>query len=187
MIRVALVADTHGQLDPRVADAVRGCDIAVHAGDVGGAGLLAQLQPRGGRVLAVFGNNDVPRKWPEGERDLLTCLPETLDLELPGGVLSVVHGHQTPARGRHQLLRARFPDSRAVVYGHSHRLVDDRDSVPWVLNPGAAGRSRTYGGASCMILTATATLWRLEVRRYPLASRTRSRAPANPLEKSITH
>ncbi|HEY5790682.1 MAG TPA: metallophosphoesterase family protein, partial [Gammaproteobacteria bacterium] len=63
-LRVALVSDTHGHLDPRVAAIVERCDLAVHAGDVGGMAVLAQLQPRLGRVIAVRGNNDTPREWP---------------------------------------------------------------------------------------------------------------------------
>jgi uncharacterized protein len=163
---VALLADTHGQVDPRVVEVVAGCDLAVHGGDVGGAAVLRCLQPRGGRVIAVTGNNDVRRKWPEAELDLLDHLPEVAELSLPGGVLTLTHGHQTPARERHARLRARYPGSRAVVYGHSHRLVADLDAEPWVLNPGAAGCERTYGGPSCMVLTATETAWTLEVYRF---------------------
>ncbi len=177
-VRVAIVADTHGRLDPRVAGIVKTCDMAVHGGDIGDAGILARLEPRGGRVFAVFGNNDVPAKWPEAERHLLDCLPEMLNLALPGGVLSVVHGHQTAARGRHERLRARFPDARAVVYGHSHRLIADRDASPWILNPGAAGSARTYGGASCMVLFASETLWRIKCFRFSLPSRAPPKAPA---------
>jgi predicted phosphodiesterase len=69
MLRVAILADTHGSLDPRIAKLVRGCDIAVHGGDIGGAHVLARLEPRGGRVYAVRGNNDVAGKWPEEERE----------------------------------------------------------------------------------------------------------------------
>ena len=36
-IRVAIIADTHGFIDPRIAEAVRACDVAVHAGDIGNA------------------------------------------------------------------------------------------------------------------------------------------------------
>lgn len=34
-MRIALIADTHGRLDTRIAEAVRGADVLVHAGDVG--------------------------------------------------------------------------------------------------------------------------------------------------------
>lgn len=179
MIRVALLSDTHGRIDPRVLELVSGCDIAVHGGDIGNAGVLACLQPRGGRVVAVIGNNDLPRKWPEEERDLLAAIPEQAELELPGGTLAVIHGHQTPARERHERLRRRFPQARAVLYGHSHRLATDRDAMPWILNPGAAGRERTYGGPSCLILSAGEHRWDLRVWRFETTAARRRRFPAD--------
>lgn len=166
-VRVAILSDTHGALDARIQELVSHCDLAVHGGDIGHAAILAQLQPRLGRVLAVFGNNDVARKWPEEDRALLVHLPEWLDQPLPGGHLVAIHGHQTTARDRHRLLRGRFPHARAIVYGHSHRLELDTATLPWILNPGAAGRSRTYGGPSCMVLIASRRDWQVETYRYP--------------------
>jgi uncharacterized protein len=170
---VALLADTHGQVDRRVGEVVTGCDLAIHAGDLGDATVMRCLQPRAGRVIAVVGNNDTPRKWPAAERDLLSLLPEVVELTLPGGTLILIHGHQTLALGRHAKLRARYPEARAVVYGHSHRLVADLDAQPWVLNPGAAGRERTYGGPSCMVLTATHQDWTVETCSFPPEPRKR--------------
>jgi putative phosphoesterase len=166
MLRVAILADTHGHLDSRVAELVAECDLAVHGGDIGNAGVLRALQPRQGRVIAVVGNNDIPRKWPEHERDLLAAVPEVAEVQLPGGILVAIHGHQLPARTRHDRLRRRFGRARAVVYGHSHRLAADRDATPWILNPGAAGRARTYGGPSCMILDASELRWTLRIERF---------------------
>lgn len=164
---VAVIADTHGKLDPRVGDAVARCDLAVHAGDVGAAGVLQALRPRRGEVLAVRGNNDVAAKWPPGEVDVLESLPWEASWPLPGGELMVVHGDRAgPARRRHDRLRDRYPDARAVVYGHSHRLVIDCQQDPWILNPGAAGRARTYGGPSCLILRAGPRRWQVEVCRF---------------------
>jgi hypothetical protein len=182
MIRVAILADTHGQLDRRIETLVRDCDIAVHGGDIGSAGVLARLQPRSGRVYAVRGNNDIPRKWPDGEQMLLEKLPQRAEVDLPGGSLVIVHGHRTGAAGRHARLRQQHPQARAIVYGHSHRLVSDCDSLPWVLNPGAAGHARTYGGPSCLILVATETDWHVETHRFePISKRpTRNRTEARP-------
>ena len=87
-------------------------------------------------------------------------------MSLPGGTLVVIHGHQTPARGRHERLRRRFPHARALVYGHSHRLLLDQEALPWVLNPGAAGRTRTHGGPSCLVLTADADCWTIRTFRF---------------------
>ncbi|HEX7045700.1 MAG TPA: metallophosphoesterase family protein [Burkholderiales bacterium] len=163
-LSVALIADTHGYIDPRVLARLRDADLVVHAGDIGGADVLAALP----EVHAVRGNNDVPAKWPASERAALAGLPEELRLELPGGVLVVVHGDRVlPALQRHEKLRRLYPEARSVVYGHTHRLVCDRSREPWVLNPGAAGRTRTFGGPSCLILRAGARSWSVRALRFP--------------------
>ena len=168
-VQVAIVADTHGFLDPRVAARVGRCEYAVHAGDVGCAAVLEAMRPLEG-LLAVYGNNDLPAKWPPGEAGLLSRLPAEASLELPGGVLSVVHGDRVgPVAQRHTRLRQVFPQARAIVYGHSHRLICDLEQRPWVLNPGAAGRARTYGGPSCIILTASDRRWQVESIRFACA------------------
>lgn len=166
-LRVALLADTHGTLDVRIAAYVADCDYAVHAGDIGNAAVLEALRPSVAPVLAVRGNNDTPTKWPREEHDLLQALPETEKLELPGGALAVVHGHRAGAvRDRHARLRSQFPTARVIVYGHSHRLVCDQKGAIWVLNPGAAGRARTYGGPSCLILHVGVRRWHVETLRF---------------------
>lgn len=169
MVRLAILSDTHGSLDERILALIATCDGAVHGGDIGSGEVLdaiaRRLSPHGA-LHAVRGNNDVPAKWPEPQRPRLPALPERLEIDLPGGRLAVIHGHQTPARGRHDRLRRLFPNARAIVYGHSHRLVIDQLADPWVINPGAAGRSRTFGGPSCLVLTATSLCWHLESHRF---------------------
>lgn len=169
-MRVAILSDTHGAVDPRILAVITACDRAVHGGDIGCADVLdsigLHLKPGTGAIHAVRGNNDLPAKWPEPHRPRLPELPEGLEIDLPGGRLAVIHGHQTPARGRHDRLRRLFPNARAIVYGHSHRLVIDQLADPWVINPGAAGRSRTFGGPSCLVLTATGVGWHVESYRF---------------------
>ena len=166
-LQVALLSDTHGVLDARIAARVADCDYAVHAGDIGNSAVLNALRPRTCQVIAVRGNNDIPAKWPRDDRLLLQTLPETARLELPGGSLAVVHGHRAGSvRDRHERLRRQFPHARAIIYGHSHRLVCDQDAPIWVLNPGAAGHARTYGGPSCLILHVATRRWRVETLRF---------------------
>ena len=168
-VRVLIVSDTHGALDPRIAELASRAELVIHAGDVGSAEILEQLRPAaaGGQLIAVTGNNDVPGKWPRGQRRRLRDLPETAEIAVPGGVIAVEHGHRAlPASRRHERLRARHPDARLVVYGHSHRLVIDRDARPWVVNPGAAGRARTFGGPSCLVLRASTRRWQIDERRF---------------------
>ena len=41
--RVALVSDTHGHLDSRIAEVVGRCRLVVHAGDIGSSAVLDTL------------------------------------------------------------------------------------------------------------------------------------------------
>ncbi len=159
-MNVALIADTHGTLDPRIAQAIEGFDLIVHAGDVGAA-VSDQLDGYDGDIVIVRGNNDPQTSpWPD----------ERL-LDLPGGKLAVSHGHRWPARVRHQRLRRAYPNALAIVCGHSHRRLCDRSVLPWVLNPGAAGRTRAYGGPGWLALSATPGDWRVQMHEYEAMSR----------------
>ncbi len=179
--RVAILADTHGFLDPRIAERVAACDHAVHAGDVGGADVLCSLNPTTS-VLAIRGNNDTPDKWAESEMHFLENLPTSAQLQLPGGLLVVTHGDDGRSLSeRHRHLRKQYPEARAVIYGHSHKLTMDCDDTPWILNPGAAGRTRTNGGPSCLLLTCSEGEWGIEAvqlpaRKYPNRDSQRKRA-----------
>jgi putative phosphoesterase len=172
-MNVGILSDTHCHLDERILDAMQECNVIVHAGDIGNQNILERLQIKKRKIVAVRGNNDEPRKWPRHQHAFLHALPFEQTLELPGGDLVVVHGHkQRSAAHRHQQLRARYPWARAIVYGHSHRLVLDQAQEPWVLNPGAAGKARTYGGPSCILLHINRTGWQVKSIRFAKVSRT---------------
>jgi len=161
-VTIAIISDTHGYLDHRIAEVISNCDLAIHAGDIGNNAVLQQMTPRSGRVFYVQGNNDTPARWPEAEHPVLAALCEQQTLQLPGGAIAVEHGHRVWDTHRyHQRLRKRHPHARAIVYGHTHRRVCDTQEVPWVINPGAAGRNRTFGGPSCLVLTVAGDKWRV--------------------------
>lgn len=160
--RIGLVSDSHGLLLPVLLERLAGVDLIVHAGDVGAASVMTALHAIA-PVWAVAGNNDTPRQWPTGEDEFCVSLPEALSLELAGGQLVIVHGHQFPkVANRHARLRACFPEARCVVYGHSHRRVLDASALPWVVNPGASGKARAHGGAGGWLLTVSVRAWQVE-------------------------
>lgn len=166
--RLLIIADSHGLIDPRILALATQVSLIVHAGDLGGPQVLRDLAATARPVLAVRGNNDRPNTWGD-DSERLRLLPEVAEVGLPGGTLTAIHGHQhTPVGSRHEQLRKRFADSRVVVYGHSHRLLCDRERDPWILNPGACGRTRTYGGPSCILLQVEGDTWRAETRRFRL-------------------
>jgi len=126
-MRVGLISDTHGLLRPEAMKFLRGSDLIVHAGDIGDAGLLEELQ-RLAPFTAVRGNND-RGPWAKAIR-------ETEVLRV--GEISVYVLHDL-AKLAVDPVAAGF---RVVVSGHSHQpRIEDRDSVLYV-NPGSLGPRR---------------------------------------------
>jgi putative phosphoesterase len=166
-ITVAIISDTHTVLDPRIAEAISRADIAIHAGDIGDVNVLSAMRPKTGRVIAVTGNNDHPIFWPVDQTEVLESMPEIARFELPGGSVAIEHGHRHESNSPdHHSLREAHPDAKLVVYGHTHHQVIDDISTPWVVNPGAAGATRTHGGPSYLLLTASEQHWRIESFRF---------------------
>jgi putative phosphoesterase len=165
--RVGILSDTHGVIHPEVLARMNDCDIIIHAGDICGGHVLEQLTPGSGEIIAVRGNNDVARNWSGKSRYSLSDLPDEQRVELPGGSLAVIHGHQYWSRKDPQAaIFSHFPDARAVVYGHSHYVQHEQIDGRWLLNPGAAGNRLNRGGSSCLVLKAGHDKWLVEMYRY---------------------
>lgn len=166
-IKIAIVSDTHGKLALPVQEAVAACDITLHAGDICGAHVLELLQTQRNKVYAVRGNNDRQGLWKAAESSVLATIPDQLTLELPGGTLVMEHGHRHGmSHPSHASLRQAYPQARVIVYGHTHKQVLDESLQPWVINPGAAGFTRTHGGPAALILTARSGTWSIEKLRF---------------------
>ena len=132
-MRLGVISDTHGLLRPEVFDAFAGVDHILHAGDIGGAGLLDELAALA-PVSAVYGNTD--------GLELRSALPKVASLQLEGFDIIMTHGDEfgspTP-----QALNAAFPEAQIIIYGHTHRpLLTLVDVVVTVMNPGGAGPRR---------------------------------------------
>jgi len=167
VIRIAIISDTHGIVDPSILDVIKNCDQVIHAGDICSASVLEQIIAVNDKLTAVTGNNDIAALWAADEADIVNAIPRTAELDLPGGKLCIEHGHihgmQQPD---HQLLREAHGDARMIVYGHTHTQIIDDGELPIVINPGAAGHTRTRGGPSCLILEASETEWKIEKFRF---------------------
>jgi len=166
--KIAIVSDTHSVISPDILNAIKFCDQIIHAGDICGAHILEQLKQICPNVTAVTGNNDAPSLWAESEAAVVSALPAIAEISVAGGIIAIEHGHK---HGMHQpdhaLLRAAHPHARVVVYGHTHTMLVDDNARPWVINPGAAGATRTRGGPSCLILTTSADEeWDIEMLRF---------------------
>ncbi|MDH3693224.1 MAG: metallophosphatase family protein [Gammaproteobacteria bacterium] len=171
-LRVGIVSDTHGEIDFRIVEILNECDLVIHAGDIGNSEVLSLLQPKSGNLVAVRGNNDIPKKWPRSDHAVLNNLSDSEVVSLPGGDIAIEHGHRIwDTKNYHKRLRVKYARAKMIVYGHTHIRLIERKQKPWVVNPGAAGRSRTFGGPSCLVLNATASSWRLREFCFALHAR----------------
>ena len=122
-----MISDTHGLLRPSALEALRGCELIVHAGDVGKLEVLEGLRTVA-PVMAVRGNVDHDT-WNED-------LPDTRIVQAGEVYLYVLHDLDAldldPAGGGFS----------AVISGHSHQpSIKERGGVLY-LNPGSAGPRR---------------------------------------------
>jgi uncharacterized protein len=131
-VKVGIIADTHGLLRPEVFDHFDGVEHILHAGDIGEAGILDELEAIA-PVTAVWGNTD--------GFGIRARVREIARVELAGVRVVVIHGQQwgspNPA-----LAAEAFPDAGLVVFGHSHRAEMERIGSVLAVNPGSAGPVR---------------------------------------------
>jgi putative phosphoesterase len=135
---VAVLADTHlpkgsRRLPELCVELIAKADAVIHAGDIATAKALREIEAIGPEVHAVHGNVDEPA--------LRRLLPSSRRIELDGRFVGVAHD-AGPARGRWARLRARFPETDAVVFGHSHVPQHERRRGFQIFNPGSPTERR---------------------------------------------
>lgn len=129
-MRLGLISDTHGYLDPRVLELFAGVDRILHAGDIGDSELVEKLEAVA-PTTAVLGNNDL------GLHYRLTELVEAGDLRI------LVHHIVDPAQpGRSIGPRYGQSHPQVVVFGHTHRPYHAVHDGVTFLNPGYSGKPR---------------------------------------------
>jgi putative phosphoesterase len=141
-MKVGLVSDTHGLVDPKLPALFQGCDLVLHAGDIVKPEILEVLA-RVAPVRAVRGNND--------HGPAFVRLPESALVPLGDLSALLLHdvGQRPASRGKGPLLPrapARPPlarqDPELVIHGHSHRPGARREGGILFVNPGSAGPRR---------------------------------------------
>jgi len=135
--RIGVISDTHGLLRPEARNKLLGCDLIVHAGDIGNPSILEDLR----RIaeVAVRGNVDTGH-WADD-------LPEIEYVTVEDRQLCIIHDIETLD------LDPVAAGLNVVVYGHSHKpAVDWKDGVLY-LNPGSIGPRRFRLPVSMAILS----------------------------------
>jgi hypothetical protein len=137
-VLIAIVSDTHlprgsRRIPAPCIELMRSADLILHAGDFCAVQVLEEIEALGPLVVGVSGNMDTA--------ELRARLPEQAEVKAGGAGIAIVHD-AGPARGRLQRLRARFPRADAVVFGHSHLPLHERDDGFQIFNPGSPTERR---------------------------------------------
>lgn len=133
-MKIGLMSDTHGYLDPAVKKYFKDVDEVWHAGDIGNIELLEDLRSFK-PCVAVYGNIDhgeVRRETKEFER-----------FEREGVEVLITHIAGKPGKYSRPLFEELNKNGvpKLFVCGHSHILLvkmDPRFKMLW-MNPGACG------------------------------------------------
>ena len=133
-MKLGVISDTHGHLDPRIPAIFEGVEHILHAGDIGPYSILSELE-RIAPVTAVLGNNDFDLTLRESE--LVTL----------GGRKFLIHhivDALAPARTIGDHLARETPD--AVIFGHTHKPYAQQRGRTFYFNPGYAGHPGVGAG-----------------------------------------
>ena len=151
--QIGLISDTHGLLRPQALEALRGCELILHAGDVGKPEILTALKELA-QVTAVRGNVD--------KEDWAKALPETAVVE--AGVVLLYLLHDVHALD----LDPAAAGFHVVVSGHSHKPGKFERNGVLYLNPGSAGPRRFHLPVSVARLHLACTPFEVEFLELPV-------------------
>lgn len=133
IIRIGVIADTHGFFDPMVRSHFEGVNYILHAGDIGNRSVLeqlAQIAP----VTAVSGNVDGYEQ---------SGFPSEVVIELAARRIAIRHilyeGGKMTKEGR-AFLEREHPD--VCIFGHTHQPKAEWSGKTLLFNPGSAGPKR---------------------------------------------
>ncbi len=149
-MKIGLISDTHGFLDPTVPEIFTGVSHILHAGDIGGDSIIAELEAIA-PVTAVLGNTD---SSPTHRITEVVALAQRKFF-----VHHIVNPHTLKENIQLQIARER-PD--AVVFGHTHKAFCETIGGVLYLNPGYAGKPKFGVERSVAILHCDETEFRPE-------------------------
>lgn len=138
---LGVISDTHHLVRPLVHELFIGVDYILHAGDVGDATVLLELETIA-PVYAVLGNTD------QGLQ-----LPNELLITLKGWTIFITHCLDSRNDNLAKILAARHdPQVDLVITGHTHATHSYARNGTWFVNPGSAGPERFKTKATVMLL-----------------------------------
>jgi putative phosphoesterase len=142
-MKIGVISDTHGFLDPRVEKMFTGVDHILHAGDIGDPMIELELKfiaP----VTTVLGNTDLGLNFKETE--VITL----------GGKKFLIH-HIVNPHDPSEILATQIKrhQPQVVIFGHTHKKYAATVSGIFYFNPGYSGKPKLGTERSLAILHLT--------------------------------
>lgn len=139
-MRIGVISDTHGFLDPKIPGLFGGVEHILHAGDIGYASIILELEQIA-PVTVVLGNNDYGMTFRETE--FVSLAGKRFMLQ-----------HIVPPCQPDEALRNRLWKERVdvLVFGHSHQRHAKVFDEVLFFNPGYAGKPKLGLTRSAAIL-----------------------------------
>lgn len=134
--KIAIISDTHSLLRPEIIEKMRECELIIHAGDLASKETVEKIEAIG-RAYFVRGNAD-KGSWTDG-------IPVSRELELWGLNIFVIHDRRQ--------LREDLSNLDIVIYGHSHKYLEEYKGNVCYFNPGSCGPRRFHQEITMSILT----------------------------------
>lgn len=136
-MKLAILSDTHGLLRPEVVEHLKTADAILHGGDINKQAIVDELRQYA-PLYIVRGNND----WGWAED-----IPHDLTVTLDGVTFCMVHNRKE--------LPLNLAGVDVVVFGHSHKYVEEeKEGILW-LNPGSCGPRRFHQEITMMMAELT--------------------------------
>ena len=136
-MKLAILSDTHGLLRPQVIEHLKTADVILHGGDINKQAIVDELWQYA-PLYVVRGNND--KEWAE-------TIPHNLTFTLDSVTFYMVHNKKE--------VPTSLTGVNVVVFGHSHKYVqEEKDGVLW-LNPGSCGPRRFHQEITMMMAEIT--------------------------------
>ena len=148
-MKLAILSDTHGLLRPEVRELLKTVDVILHGGDINRPEIVEELR-RYAPLYIVRGNND--KAWAE-------AIPHDLTVTLDGVTFFMVHNKKEVPSDLHGV--------DVVVFGHSHRYVQEESGGILWLNPGSCGPRRFHQEITLMLAEVSAGQIQVEKHTIP--------------------
>lgn len=136
-MKLAILSDTHGLLRPEVLEYLKDVDAILHGGDINKPCIVDELQQHA-PLYIVRGNND--KEWAE-------AIPHDLTVTLDNVTFYMVHNKKE--------VPADLSGVDVVVFGHSHKYVQEEKGGMLWLNPGSCGPRRFHQEITMMMADLT--------------------------------